>query len=84
MNLAERRLYPTCACGRPAPFGKRKCARCLKRPRKVTTLRPSTRGRNKVGVAAHKPDKPHTRKAKRQNPPQGGPKPVTAYQWRMT
>jgi hypothetical protein len=82
MKLAERRLYPTCACGRVAPVGKRKCARCLKRPRKVVTLRAGNRGRNKVGVAAHKPAKAYTRKAKRQNPPQGGPKPVTAYRWR--
>lgn len=79
MRLAERRLYPTCACGRPAPIGKRKCARCLKSPRKVTKGRDCTRGRNKVGIAAHKPDKSHTRKAKRQNPPSGGPRPVQAY-----
>jgi hypothetical protein len=82
MRLAERRLYPTCACGRPAPIGKRKCARCLTSKRKVTKGRDSNRGRNKVGIAAHKPAKPYTRKAKRQNPPQGGPKDVTAYQWR--
>lgn len=82
MRLAERRLYPTCACGRVAPIGKRKCARCLTHRRKPTKGKDVNRGRNKVGIAAHKPDKPYTRKAKRQNPPSGGPQPVTAYRWR--
>lgn len=75
----ERLLLPQCACGNPAPVGKRKCARCLKSPRKVTQGRPVNKGRNARGIAAHKPDKSRTRKAKRQNPPQGGPRDVRAY-----
>jgi hypothetical protein len=59
--------------------GKRKCILCLKGLKKPVTGRPVTKGSNARGIAAHKPDKSRTRKAKRQNPPQGGPRPVRAY-----
>jgi len=82
---AERRFFSTCSepnCGAPIPKGKRKCIRHLaKNGFKVTQGRNSTKGSNARGIAAHKPDKSRTRKAKRQNPPQGGPKPVTAYRF---
>lgn len=66
MRHTDSRFLPRCKCGRLCPVGKRKCAKCVK-VRKVTKGRDSNRGRNKVGIAAHKPDKSHTRKAKRQN-----------------
>jgi hypothetical protein len=37
------------------------------------------KGANARGVAAHKPDRSRTRKAKRQNVPSGGPKELGAY-----
>lgn len=42
----------------------------------VTVLKPSNRGRNKRGIAAHKPDKARTKRAKRQST--GGLPPVLA------
>ena len=75
----DSRFLPQCACGRPAPIGKRKCARCISTKRmKVTQGTPSRKGSNARGIAAHKPDRSRTRKAKRQNPPQGGPMPLRA------
>jgi hypothetical protein len=80
LHPRDRRFFPSCiTCGKPAPIGKRKCVRCLKGKLKVTTGRPVTKGSNARGIAAHKPDRSRTRKAKRQNPPQGGPRDVTAY-----
>jgi len=34
---------------------------------KVVEMKASRKGANKIGYCAHKPDKSHTRKAKRQN-----------------
>lgn len=80
LNPRDLRFLPKCACGRPAPVGKRKCARCISTNRmKVTEGRPVRKGSNARGVAAHKPDRSRTRKAKRQNVPSGGPKEVVAY-----
>lgn len=76
----ERRFTSSCSvCGAPIPKGKRKCAKHLAGRRKVTTGRPVNKGRNARGIAAHKPDKSRTRRAKRQHPPQGGPHEVRAY-----
>jgi len=69
VNSRDARLLPKCKCGRPAPIGKRKCARCLStKGFKVVQGRPSRKGSNARGTAAHKPDKIRTRRAKRQNP----------------
>lgn len=54
-------------CSTPIRKGLRKCSGCKVTKGKVTTLRPSTKGSNARGIAAHKPDKSYTRKAKRQN-----------------
>jgi hypothetical protein len=73
-------LFPTCPCGRVCPVGKRKCARCISTKRmKVSYGRDVRKGSNARGVAAHKSDRSRTRRAKRQNPPSGGPKGVRAY-----
>jgi hypothetical protein len=84
MNPLDARLFPTCvSCGRPAPIGKRKCGRCLNTKRfKVIQGNDCRRGANATGIAAHKPDKSHTKRAKRQNPPYSGPRPLQAYHWR--
>lgn len=47
---------------------RRKCNACRKQTYITTVLRPSNRGRNKRGLALHRPETAHTRKAKRQNP----------------
>lgn len=66
-------------CNTPIRKGLKKCIVHLKGKRKATVLRPSRKGMNATGIAAHKPDRSHTRKAKRQNRPTDGPRPVTAY-----
>lgn len=50
----------------------------------TVVLPESRRGRNKRGIAAHKPARSYTRKAKRQNTASLGlsPQPVTAYAFR--
>lgn len=72
MNPRDARLFPTCmgkGCNRPCPIGKRKCARCLStKGYKVVKGRDSRKGSNARGIAAHKPDKIRTKRAKRQNP----------------
>lgn len=83
---AERRFTSTCVepnCGAPIPKGKRKCLKHLKLKGKVTQGRPSTKGSNARGIAAHKPDKSYTRKAKRQNPEVMGTRPQPMHAVRM-
>jgi hypothetical protein len=81
MRLGESKLFPMCACGRPAPLGKRKCARCISTKNfKVTTGKNVTKGKNARGTCLHKPDKPRTKRPKRQST--GGLPPRTAStQW---
>lgn len=78
---AERRFTSSCVevinstgqkCGAPIPKGKRKCAKHLK-GLKVTQGKAVRKGSNARGIAAHKPDKSYTRRAKGQHP--GGPPP---------
>jgi hypothetical protein len=77
MRIGDAKLFPTCRkCGRPAPIGKVKCGRCISTKRfKTTTLKPSNKNRDKRGLCLHKPDKPRTKRAKRQftggMPPKG-------------
>lgn len=66
-------------CETPIRKGLKKCSAHLKSKRKATVGRPVTKGANARGIAAHKPDRSRTRKAKRQTVPSGGPHPVTAY-----
>jgi hypothetical protein len=76
---AERRFTSTCVvegCGAPIPKGKRKCLRHLKLKGKTSQGRPVTKGSNARGIAAHKPDRSRTRRAKRQNPQVMGVKPT--------
>lgn len=69
MNPRDQRAYRTClTCDAKVLPPRRKCNRCRKTKYTTTVLRASNKGRNKVGLALHRPDKPHTRKAKRQNP----------------
>jgi hypothetical protein len=79
----DAKLLPRCKCGRMCPVGKRKCARCLStKGYKVITGKPVTKGKNARGTCLHKAEKPHTRKAKRQNP--GGNEPamvMTKWSW---
>lgn len=42
----------------------------------ISKLNPSTRGANKRGIASHKPARPHTKLAKKQNPEIRGALPV--------
>lgn len=55
-------------CNTPIRKGLKKCVTHLKGKRKATIGRPVTKGSNARGIAAHKPDKSRTRRAKRQNP----------------
>lgn len=83
MRFTDARFLPDCACGRKCPVGKRKCINCLKSPRKVTQGRPVTKGANARGIAAHKPDRSRTRKAKRQHPELTGIQPMEVKAYRM-
>lgn len=80
---AERRFTSTCVVEGCGAAIKKGCRLCLKhkKPKRVTQGRPSTKGSNARGIAAHKPNKSRTRKAKRQNVPSEGPKPLTAYRF---
>jgi hypothetical protein len=74
---AESRFFSRCSvCQTPIRKGLRKCSAHKKRG-KVTQGRPVTKGANARGIAAHKPDRSHTRRAKRQNPQVMGTKPYT-------
>lgn len=67
---AEARFMSRCThpgCNTPIRKGLKKCSKHLKSRRKATVGRPVTKGSNARGIAAHKPDRSHTRKAKRQN-----------------
>lgn len=66
----DRRHYRKClTCDNLVLPPRRKCNKCRKaKVYTVTTLPYGRRGRNKVGTALHRPEKSHTRKAKRQNP----------------
>jgi hypothetical protein len=78
MNPRDTRFFPKCTdCKRPCPIGKRKCARCISTKRmKVTDGKPVRKGSNARGIAAHKPDRSRTRKAKRQNVGGNQPQPL--------
>lgn len=75
MRVGDARLFPKCVvCKRPAPLGKRKCARCISTKRmKVTQGKDVRKGQNARGTCLHKPDKPRTKRAKGQR--QGGQPP---------
>jgi hypothetical protein len=62
-------------CNTPIRKGLKKCSAHLKSKRKATVGRPVTKGSNARGIAAHKPDKSYTRRAKRQNPEVMGTQP---------
>lgn len=68
MALSNTRLCETEGCQTIVLKPRRKCTFHLVKPRKVTQGRPINKGRNARGIAAHKPDKIRTRRAKRQNP----------------
>jgi hypothetical protein len=70
----SRCTHPGCAT--PIRKGLKKCVSHLKNPRKPTQGRDSTKGSNARGIAAHKPDKSRTRKAKRQNTDAMGAQPM--------
>ena len=80
----ERRLLSACVeCGAPIPKGKRKCIAHLKLKGKVTVGRPVTKGSNARGIAAHKPDRSRTKRAKRQRPEVMGQQPMDVRAYRM-
>jgi hypothetical protein len=57
-------------------LGKRKCAKCISTKRmKVTQGRPTRKGSNAVGIAAHKPDRSRVHRAKRQGNERMGNRP---------
>lgn len=61
---------------------RRKCNACRKQTYTTTVLSPSNRNRNKRGLALHRPDTSHTRRAKRQNPHVLGSRPeLVMTQW---
>lgn len=65
---AEARFFSRCSvCDTPIRKGLRKCSAHKKTRGKVTQGRPVTKGSNARGIAAHKPDRSRTRRAKRQN-----------------
>ena len=72
MNPRDLRHYKTCiatGCDAKVLPPRKKCNACrVSKVYHTTTLRPSRKGSNAVGTALHRPDKAHTRKAKRQNP----------------
>lgn len=80
----ERRFTSSCTvCDAPIPKGKRKCAKHLKGLKKPTQGRPVNKGRNARGIAAHKPDRSRTRKAKRQNYEATGNQPSSVRAYRI-
>lgn len=55
-------------CNTPIRKGLKKCSKHLKgKRRKPIEGRPVRKGANATGIAAHKPDRSRTRRAKRQN-----------------
>jgi len=69
---------------RYAPKGKRKCLRCLStKGFKVTQGKSVRKGANARGIAAHKPDRSRTRKAKKQNTAVMGSQPRELKAYRM-
>lgn len=69
MNHRDAKAYRKCLdCANKVLPPRRKCNRCRKTKYTTTVLRPSNKGRNKVGLALHRPERPHTRRPKRQNP----------------
>lgn len=80
----DRARYRKCLdCDNLVLPPRRKCNACRKTKTYTTTdLGESRRGRRKRGLSLTKADKNRTRRAKRQNPPQGGPKPLRAYTFR--
>ena len=83
---AEARFMSRCThpgCNTPIRKGLRKCVAHKKTKGKVTQGRPVRKGANAVGIAAHKPDKSRTRKAKRQNPEVMGTRPQPMRAVRM-
>lgn len=62
-------ILPRCKqCNRQCPIGKKLCGKCLNTANYKTVYgKPVTRGKNKRGTCLHKPDKPRTRRAKKQN-----------------
>lgn len=69
VNASDSKLFPRCKCGRPAPIGKVKCARCLSTKKfKVVQGKAVTKGSNARGVCLHKADKSRVKRAKRQQP----------------
>jgi hypothetical protein len=70
-------------CNTPIRKGLKKCSVHLKSKRKATVGRPVTKGSNARGIAAHKPDRSRTRKAKRQNTDAMGAQPRNLRAVRM-
>jgi hypothetical protein len=81
MKRGDERFYPKCiTCGAVCPIGTRKCGKCRKQPTKVVKGKDVRKGSNARGTCLHKPDKPRTKRAKRQYT--GGLPPVMAKtQW---
>lgn len=81
---AEARFFSRCTvCETPIKKGLRKCSACKKTRGKVTQGRPVMKGANARGVAAHKPDRSRTKRAKRQNTDITGVKPRMVQAVRM-
>jgi hypothetical protein len=70
-------------CSTPIRKGLRLCSAHLKTKRKPTVGRPVTKGSNARGIAAHKPDRSRTRRAKRQNTDAMGAQPMPMRAVRM-
>jgi hypothetical protein len=69
MNYRDAKAYRKCrTCDNKVLPPRVKCNACRKSKVYTVTVLPAGRkGYNKVGTALHRPDKSHTRKAKRQN-----------------
>lgn len=72
MNYRDAAHYRECiatGCANRVLPPRKKCNGCrVSKVYKVEALRPSRKGMNARGTALHRPEKSHTRKAKRQNP----------------
>ena len=81
---AESRFFSRCSvCNTPIRKGLRKCSAHVKKRGKTTVGRPVMKGANAKGIAAHKPDRSRTRRAKRQNTAITGAKPREVQAVRM-
>jgi uncharacterized OB-fold protein len=68
VNYRDRHNYKKCLdCDALVLPPRRKCNACRKVKKYTTTeLRPSRKGANAIGTCSRKPERTHTRKAKRQ------------------